>query len=70
VVKLAEFDTVVVLNKTPAGTMPNNLVKYVSWNATSKDAFERITPVKPPIVKSAIKPIAKISGVLNFKLPP
>jgi len=42
----------------------------VSCNATSKPAFDKITPVKPPHVNKNINPITKRSGVDIFKLPP
>lgn len=35
-----------------------------------RTAFERITPVNPPIVNKAMNPIAKNNGVVNLKLPP
>ena len=46
-----------------------NLV-ILSWNATSRDAFDRTTPVKPPIVNKAKNPNVNIKGVLYLKLPP
>jgi hypothetical protein len=48
----------------------HNLIKKVSWNATSKDALDKITPVNPPIVNKAKKPKTNNKGVLNFKVPP
>ena len=44
--------------------------KIVSWNAISKLALDKITPVRPPIVKSTINPTVNINGVVNLKLPP
>jgi hypothetical protein len=45
-------------------------VKPVSWNATSKEALDKTTPVNPPIVNKAKNPNTNNNGVLNFKLPP
>jgi hypothetical protein len=44
-------------------------LKLLSCNAISKLALDNITPVNPPIVNNAKKPIAKINGVVNLKLP-
>jgi hypothetical protein len=46
------------------------LLIILSWNATSKDAFDNTTPVNPPIVNKDIKPNVNNKGVLYLKLPP
>jgi len=42
----------------------------VSCRATSRAAFERITPVRPPIVNRNTKPNAHIMGVVRFSRVP
>ena len=46
------------------------LLKFLSCNATSKEAFAKITPVNPPIVNKAINPKVNIKGVVNCIEPP
>lgn len=45
-------------------------MKLLSWNDIYKLALAKTTPVKPPIVNKAKKPITKSKGVVNLKLPP
>ena len=48
-----------------------NVVRpHVSWNATSRPAFAKITPETPPIVNRKIKPITNNKGVWKFNQPP
>jgi hypothetical protein len=42
----------------------------VSWNAISKPALDKITPVTPPIVNKTINPNVNNKGVLKFNQPP
>jgi hypothetical protein len=39
-------------------------------HAVSKEAFDKTTPVNPPIVNKDIKPNVNNKGVLYLKLPP